>query len=325
MKKPVFVTGATGRLGRRFVAQALGKGYSVTALVRDGKKAERVFGKKRVKLVRGDLSSIPLHSLRAALRGHDVVHLAAAVNFYVSAEKLWDDNVEATRTMVRAAEAERVARFVHMSSTGIYHHPSYLPIDERQPPSPMAGYGVTKLEAEKIVRASGLDYVMIRAPAIYGPSFDEGFTDVMDLVASGKMVILGEGKNRVPLIHVEDVVQALMLALENRHVHRESFIVTSGEDISQEECLRLLAEELHVQPPSKHVPVPVAYGMVAYDALRGLFTGKRKIRKLYVDFLAEDRVFDTSKARRDLGYRPRMTLRQGVREYLASSGKKFRP
>lgn len=315
-KKPLFVTGGTGRLGRKFIANALKKGYAVTALVRDGKKANRIFKKKCVKLVTGDLAKIGIPALASGLAGHDVVHLAASVDFNVSAEKLWDDNVEATRKMVQASEQVGVSRFVLMSSTGIYHYPAYLPIDEEQRPSPMAGYGVTKLEAEKIVKGSLLDYIIIRAPAIYGPAFSEGFNDVLDLVRARKMPIFGNGKNRVPLVHVDDVVQALLLALKRRDLHREAYIVTSGEVLTQEQCLTQLAKCLHVSPPFKRVPIPLAYGMVAYDAFRGLFTGKRKIRKNYVDFLAEDRIFDISKAKRELGFRPKIKLKDGVREYL---------
>ena len=317
-KRALFVTGATGRLGRRFVRQAVEKGYRVTALVRNVEKAQALFLGLPVDYVRGNLADVSDDVLREGILGKDVIHLAASVNFYVSAEKLWDDNVEATRKIVRASQEERVGRFVHLSSTSLYHHPSYLPIDENQLPTPMGGYGLTKLEAEKIVMASPLDYIMLRPPAIYGPGFDEGFSQAIEWLRKGKLPVLGSGKNRVPLIQVDDVVSAVFLALENRKIHRDAFIITSGEELTQEKAFGIVAEALGVSPPKRKVPIPFAYGMVAIDALKGLFTGKRSLRRLYVEFLAEDRVFDISKAKKELGFSPRVTLKRGIKELLSA-------
>ncbi|MBI2445099.1 NAD-dependent epimerase/dehydratase family protein [Candidatus Micrarchaeota archaeon] len=312
MGKNLFVTGGTGRLGQRFIQLALEKGYKITALVRDVQKAHDVFQELNVELVQGDITTVSQDVLRDAMRGKDVVHIAAIVDFRASYDSLKAANVEGTRRVVQAASAEHVGRFIHMSSTGIYHHPKALPITEEQAPTPMAGYGRTKLEAEQAVQASDLDFVMIRAPAIYGPGFDEGFSMVVDWVKKGKMPIIGNGKNRVPLIHVDDVAQALMLALERKDVHRDAFIVTSGEELTQEQAYAIVAKKLHVPAPSKKVPVWLAYGLVLLDWLKGLAGKKRKLFKLYVDFLAEDRVFDISKARQKLGFTPQMTLEKGL-------------
>ncbi len=299
-------------MGIRFVQAALERGYKVTALVRDVDKANELFQEMNVQLVQGDLSTISQDVLRNAIRGKDVVHMAATVDFRASADALRASNVEATRNVVEAAVAENVGRLVHMSSTGIYHHPTQLPIDENQAPTPLAGYGLTKLEAESVVQPSGLDYVMIRAPAIYGPGFDEGFRMVIDWVKKGSMPIIGNGQNRVPLIHVDDVVQALILALENRNVHQDAFIITSGEELTQQQAYAIVAKKLGVPVPTKKVPVFLAYGMVLVDWFQGLFGKPRKLLKLYVDFLAEDRVFDISKARKVLGFEPKIGLEKGL-------------
>lgn len=312
MDKKLFVTGGTGRLGLRFIHMALEKGYKVTALVRDVAKAHDVFQELNVELIQGDLTTISHDVLREAMRGKTVLHIAAIVDFRASYDALKSANVDGTRRMIEAASAEHVPRFIHMSSTGIYHHPTSLPITEEQAPTPLAGYGKTKLDAEQIVQKSDLDYVMIRAPAIYGPGFDEGFRMVIAWVKSGKMPIIGNGKNRVPLIHVDDVAQALMLALENKSVHRDAFIVTSGEELTQEHALQIVAKKLGVPTPTRKVPVWLAYGMVFVDWLKGLTGAKRKLLKLYVDFLAEDRVFDITKAKKELGFEPHVTLEKGL-------------
>ncbi|MDP2717285.1 MAG: NAD(P)-dependent oxidoreductase, partial [Candidatus Micrarchaeota archaeon] len=207
--KKVLVTGATGRLGQVFVRKLQSNGWTVTALVRDAAKAKKVLPKK-VEQVKADLNTASLDILAECMRGKSVVHLAATLDFDAPAEKLQEANVEATRRIVQAASAAHVRRLVHMSSTAIYHHPDKMPIDETQAPSPSSGYGETKWEAEQIVQQGGLPYVIIRAPAIYGPGFQEGFMQVVEFVRKGKMPVIGSGKNRIPLIHVDDAADALI-------------------------------------------------------------------------------------------------------------------
>lgn len=319
-EKTVFVTGATGRLGRVFVRLAKRKGWKVTALVRNLAKAKEVLP-KGVEFVQGDLDVIAFDDVCRAVRGKSVVHIAGVVDFRANAERFFRINAAGTLKMVQAAERERVPRFVHASSTSIYHYVNRLPITEEFDPSPANAYGKSKLEAERIVSRSHLDYVIIRPPAIYGPGFEEGFTQVMRWVKKGKMPVLGSGKNRIPLIHVDDVAQALWLALENRKIHQEDFIVTSGEEYSQEESLDILADALNAPRPTLHVSKPVAYALVGFDAVNGLFTGKRKLLKTHVDFLMEDRMFDISKAKRVLGFRPSVTLRKGIRQLVRNGAK----
>lgn len=247
--------------------------------------------------------------------------MAGVVDFRANAERFFRINAAGTLKMVQAAERERTPRFVHTSSTSIYHYVNRLPITEQFDPSPANAYGKSKLEAEAVVRRSQLNYAIIRPCAIYGPGFDEGFSQVMQWVKKGKMPILGSGKNHIPLIHVEDAAQALWLALEN-DAYQEDFIVSSGEQFTQEEALCMLADALKAPRPTRHVMRPLAYALAGLDALNGLFTGKRKLLRTHVDFLMEDRVFDISKARRILGFRPKITLQQGIRELVRDTSRR---
>ncbi len=317
MLKKLLITGGAGRLGSRLVRAALRKGYDVAVLTLDAKAARKTFKGDAVKIFEGDLLRMPSQKLREAVRGRDVLHLAGRVDFHASKQALWGPNVEATRRIVLAAEAEGVKRFVHMSSTSIYHHPPYLPIDERQLPSPSKGYGETKLAAEGVVSASSLDYAMVRAPAIYGPGFTDGFFQVIALLKKGKMIVVGDGKNHIPLIHVDDVVRALLLALGNRKISRDAFIVSSGEALTQEQTLKIVAEELGVPAPSKHVPIALAYVLAGADFFRSLFGARRKLLRSYIRFLAEDRTFDISKAKK-YGFRPAVGLKEGARALIKS-------
>ncbi|MDP2718057.1 MAG: hypothetical protein Q8P02_04905, partial [Candidatus Micrarchaeota archaeon] len=94
------------------------------------------------------------------------------------------------------------------------------------------------------------------------------------------------------------------------------FIVTSGEETTQLDCLKTVADALGVPTPKKHVPLAAAYAMAGIDFWKSLMGGRRKLRRRYVDFLSEDRTFDISKAEKKLGYRPKVTLEKGVRELL---------
>ena len=291
------------------------EGHELVLLAEDIAKAkERLAGLKGVSFVKGDLLNVSADVLTDAMAGCGaVVHLAALLDYGAPEEKIMAVNAGGTEKVARAAENARVKRFVFMSSTSIYHRPPLLPIDEEQLPTPMNAYGRSKLAAEKALEKTKLNYIFIRAPAIYGPEFAEGFGQVLKMVKKGNMPIVGSGKNRMPFIHVDDVVQALILAVKTKE-SREAFIVSSGETMTQEECLNGIAEILEANKPSLHVPALLLYAAAWLDGLRAALGGKRFLRKEYVDGLVEDRTFDISKAEKMLGFHPKVSFKEGVTE-----------
>lgn len=184
------LTGATGFVGQALVDQALNAGHEVSALAR----REQLF-RMGVEWVAGDLADQP--ALRRLVRGCEaVIHVAGVVNA-VSPEGFEAGNVGGTLNLIEAALAEGVQRFVCVSS-----------LSAREPA--LSAYGASKARAEKLVRASGFDWTIVRPPWVYGP----GDRDSLDLFKAARwgLMPMPPSEGRSSLIHVDDLSR-LLLAL----------------------------------------------------------------------------------------------------------------
>lgn len=311
----ILVTGATGRIGRAFVS-AFSKKHpeiGMRLVVRDGSKLTAI--PKNSEVFEADLSK----ELPAGLcSGVDtVVHFAALVDASAPEGELMLNNLEATKRLVDAAKSAGVKRFIYCSSTSVFRRMLYSPIDEKHPKTPVNAYGRSKLLAEEYLRGSGLDYLILRPSMVYGKGFRTGFGKIASTIGRGKMKIIGSGKNRIPLIHVDDAVQAFILAVERRDVKNADFNLVGDEMPTQEELFTMVAEKLGVPPPSKRVPKVIAYVFAFFRELEGWLTRTRpKMVREYVEILAGDRVFSNEKAKRLLGFSPQVTVERGIGEFV---------
>ena len=183
----IAVTGGTGFVGARFLDAALAAGHQVQALTRRPQE-----DRSGIKWVEGSLANGD--SLRRLVSGADaVVHIAGVINARDPAD-FERGNVEGTLAMLAAATAVGLTRFVHVSS-----------LAAREPKLSM--YGASKARSEDLVRDSGLDWVIVRPPAVYGP----GDRETLELFRMAKLrVMLLPPDGRVSLIHVDDLCGLLL-------------------------------------------------------------------------------------------------------------------
>ncbi len=318
----ILVTGGTGRLGRVVVRQLLERGHKLRLIVRSAAKARELFAKtgyaKKIELAEADLadgSPASMKKILEACKGTGVaVHLAAQVDANASEEELFRSNLDATVHLLEACSAGKAKRFVFCSSTSVYKKVLRQPINESHPFTPTNAYGLSKVAAEAAVRASGIPFVILRPPLIYGPGFDTGFGSVVRMIRKKKMVVVGNGKNRIALVHVEDAARAFVLATEaGKKVENQDFII-SGESVEQGECLRLVAQALKVPAPKVHVPKRVLLaGAAVVEKIFPLLGKKPFVRREYVDTLGEDRVFSIKKAEKLLGWTAKIKLAGAIK------------
>ena len=185
----IAVTGGTGFVGSHFIDSALADGHDINALTRRPQLARR-----GVVWIEGSLSD--RDSLRQLVTNCDaVVHIAGILNGRDQAS-FEVGNVEGTLNVLSASTAAGIQRFVHVSS-----------LAAREPGLSM--YGASKAKAEELVGRSGLDWALVRPPAVYGP----GDRETLDLFAMAKRgVVLLPPKGRLSVIHVDDLAR-LLLAL----------------------------------------------------------------------------------------------------------------
>jgi len=291
----ILVTGGTGRMGKHLVAALLEEGEQVKLLVREPERAKELWG-DAVELVQGDVTNKA--SVIDALKNVDVIyHLAGLVSYDADRETLFGINVEGTRNVLEAAKGKRV---VHMSSTSVYGKKAVSPITEQTSFSPTELYGESKAEADNLARKLGA--IVLRPTVVYGPGFSEGFFKLFSMVEKKRMVVAGNGKNRLQWTHIDDLVAALLLARKAGKPGEAYDIV--GDDVkTQEELLTLIANLLGAPVPTLHVPLGL---------LRTV--GSIVVKPAFLDTIAADRFFDCSKAKRELAWQPKVTFESGLKE-----------
>jgi dihydroflavonol-4-reductase len=299
MGSKVYITGASGRLGAAVLAKV-----DAVPLVRRpcGLKGEIVT----------DFSSDQLRGILGDARA--VIHLAGSLDT-LERKKLQDTNVGLTWRI--SDSVPKGCRLIYSSSISVYgKNLARKPADEETPARPDSDYARSKLEAENIVRKHPL-HVILRIGTIYGPGFEDYFM-ILERVRTGKMKLVGNGENRVPFVHADDVAAVIAAAVEKG----QGTYVVAGEPMTQREIFSIAAKELGVEPPKKKMPLGVASLAARVSAGMAKLAGKKpKITPEHIAVLGHDRIFDCTKARRDLGFAPR-PLVQGIKEMVAELKKK---
>ncbi len=244
------VTGATGFVGRALLEEAAKRGVEVRALAR--RTQDRA---KRVEWVPGDL-----HDRKALMRlvsnAEAVIHVAGVVNTH-DPMGFHLGNVEGTLALVEAALAAGVPRFVFVSS-----------LAAREPG--LSKYGASKAHAEKLVMASGLDWTIVRPPAIYGPR-DREILELFKLAKWGVVPMPPPG--RTSLVHVGDLARLLLaLAPSGERITRQTFEPDDGkpEGWSHRELARAIGWTVGRRPWVPHLSKPMLERLARLDkAVRG--------------------------------------------------------
>jgi nucleoside-diphosphate-sugar epimerase len=316
----VLVTGATGNVGRHVIPALLKKGHSLRVAARNAEEVREAFKDEPIEIMQLDLAEAEQPAFDAIAQGVDaVVHLAAIVDPSVAREKIFAVNVEATRKLALAcAKNHSFKRFVFISSSALYHYPEKLPIEENDPPHPGNAYGESKLQAEKALKEIGIPFVILRPVVIYGLGFEKILAPIVNAIRKQKLPILGSGETHFPVVHVDDLVQAILLALEKKEAVGEIFNI-SGEALTQKQWVETVADELGVEPPKRSIPVWLANFVASfYEFKTKLFGGSIAISRENVRRLTTDRVFSTKKAEKLLGWKPKVDYRDGLSELVAS-------
>ncbi|WP_242343889.1 NAD-dependent epimerase/dehydratase family protein [Anaeromyxobacter terrae] len=310
------VTGATGFVGHHLVAALRQRGFSVRVLALPGEDTSALEREHGVVVHRGDVRDAG--ALPAAMRGADVVfHLAAVHGLWRPRQEYEDVNVRGADNVCRAALAARVARLVHVSSWTVYGMGLPGAVREDAPLRPILdAYAVTKARADAAVRRlakeQGLPAVVVRPGTMFGPGDRVNFGRMADRLRSGKVIVIGSGRNVLPFVYVTDVVDGMIRAAE-RGKPGEAYNLCTDRPISQREMWVALAEELGAPPPRARAPYPLLYAL-AWGAEKAVLPGRQPLlTRLGVKLFGSENAHAIDKARSELGYAPRVPVREGVR------------
>jgi dihydroflavonol-4-reductase len=278
--------------------------------------ADRLAG-QGVEVISGSITDAGLCS-RAARGATHVFHLAVAMREGGKKDEFFEAvNLEGTGRLLEAAAEARAERFVYCSTIGIFGHRVPGVTREDSPLAPGNVYERTKVAAERMVRElaapRGLPFVILRPADVYGPR-DQRLLKLFRGVRRGRFPLFGSGAGRRHMIFVDDVVSAFFLACDRSEALGEALILAGPRACTLEELIELVRRETGV--PRFGVRLPLAPMLVAAGVVEDVCQVLHLDPPIYrrrMDFFRSDSEFDTSRARRVLGWSPRVELQEGVR------------
>lgn len=315
MQRTAFVTGASGFIGGHLVRALISRGWSVRALGRADSRLDAC-ARLGAKVVRADLAEALAPAL---LDGADVVfHAAGVVGDRVTRAAARAVNVEGTRRVVDAALEAGVRRLVHTSSVAVYGFDAGT-FDESAPRRRVGEpYIDSKTAAEQICESAAesarLELKILRPAVIYGPGDSGMVARMIELLASGKLPMIGDGGSHVGLVHVSDVVTALIAAADHDGPDRV-FNVMGPDDLTWKNLIARIVERFGFAAPKRVARgVAVALGAVlsALYAVR-LAPDPPPLSSHAVKFLTAERSYPTQRLRERLGVNPAVPIEQGLR------------
>lgn len=311
-RPPTLVTGASGFIGRALCGSLAVDGQ-VRSVVREPRAG-----------IPGENVTVPdlalANHLGAVLDGvGQVVHLAARVHVMrdSAADPLTEYrriNVTATHRLVESAGRAGVQRFVFVSSVKAVGEATEAAWTEETPPRPVDPYGISKLEAEAVVREVtaqyGMAHVILRLPLVYGPGVGANALQLLRWVDRGLPLPLGHVRNARSMVARENVVGALRTVLDSAGALNETFFVSDGRPLSTPELLRIIAGALG--RPARLLPVPLAFlrAMGRLGDRVGSPAGF-PVTSAVLERLLGSLVVDSSKLSRLTGFVPPVTPEQG--------------
>lgn len=319
-----FVTGGSGFVGGHLIRRLVGEGHEVVALARSDGAAARVESLGAT-AHRGDLSAPAV--LAAGMEGCDVAfHCAAVVGSHVDPTEAQAVNVEGTRHVVEAARAASVRRLVHLSTESVLIDGSPLNGVDETHAIPKKGhlstYAATKAEAERIVlsaNGTGIETIAIRPRLIWGPEDTTWMPGLLEKIDRGVFRWVDHGEHRGSTCHVANVVEALVLA-SDRGTPGTPYFVTDGPPRAFKEFAAAYLASAGVEVGDASVPgwVMRAAG-AALEFLWGILPTRSSppLNRIEAYMVSHPQVFDDSKAREELGYRPVVSFEQGIAELTA--------
>ncbi len=313
----VLVTGGTGFTGKALVRRLLDEGHAVTALdYKEGLKTQelRDWG---ATVVIGSVTDKAVG--KQAVEGIDVVqHMAAAFRELDVPESYYDEvNIGGTQIVLDAAKQAGVKRFVYTSTCGVHGNVDNPPAPEDAPIQPGDYYQHTKYMAEPLVlkaHCPEMPCVILRPAAIYGPGDPERFFMIFKRVASGKFPMFGNGKTLYHPLYIDNLVDALMLAMEPGKGDGEAYLIADEEYVEIEDLVQRTGKALGVDVKIPHFPVMplVIVGHICEKVCKP-FHITPPIFPRRVDWFRQNRAFQIDKAKRDLGYAPAIGLDEGLK------------
>jgi dihydroflavonol-4-reductase len=315
MKKKVLVTGVSGFTGSNLAKALVRNGDEVYGFARPSSRLNGL-QETGIHILKGDLTDA--HSVEEAVQGMALVyHIAASYRESgLPDSEYYKVNVDGTHHVLEAALKHGVKRVVHCSTVGVHGQVENPPADENAPFNAGDLYQETKIEGEKVVREymqKGLSCVIFRPVGIYGPG-DRRFLKLFKAIKQRKFVMFGDGEVLYHLTFIDDLVRGIIACGESEKAAGEIFIIAGEKATTLNELVVLIAETLGVKKPGLYIPFWILWTMSVFcEFACKPFGINPPLFRRRADFFRKDRAFNTAKIERMLGFKPTVSLEEGLR------------
>lgn len=322
----IFVTGSTGFIGKFLIKRLIKEKYEVVALVRN-ESAKQSMKKLGVEAAIGDISN-QKEFLDCLKQAEVVVHLAAI-------RSNWGDEKEFNRINSQSIanlfiKNSKIKHVIITSSVYAMGKLDKLPADETASVHALDLYGKSKKLAEQKTKEcsikNNIPYTIIRPSIVYGPEDNDlgMIVKMIKLIKEGKFIIIGDGKNLLHLIYIDDLIDGFMRVIKSRG-RNETYIMASQEPIKLNDLVLLIQKNLRIKKRIKRIPWAVAYiaAMIfetfynlGYKLLPILFKNEPLLSVMKVRTLTGNWFYDISKAKKDLGFNPKVSYDTGIKKVV---------
>ena len=324
----VFITGATGFIGRTLALNLINEGHLVTLLIRSEDQRE-FFQGFPFQFVTGDLGEEI--DYKGTLEQSDLVIHAASIRnrWNTSSEKYKKINVEGTERLLKSASGQ-AKRFVYISSVGVYGFPGVLGINENSPQihdHHQIDYHTSKIMAEELVKqaSADLETVILRPTITYGPGDKDGMlTKLILMIHQGINLQIGAGKNHIHLTYIDDLIEGIKLAAFSPQAAGKDYILAGQSPILIKVLTDLILKELEI----RRIPilVPQSLAKISGNLLEWIYKQnlpfipedrEPPVTFSKVNVLTANRSFSSEKANKELGFLPLVDYRAGIQKTIS--------
>ncbi len=316
----ILVTGATGFVGHRLAATLTRAGHDVVATGRN-----RYLAPQETKFEPADIRD-PEAIARLCRNCDIVIHSASNTSPWGAYRILAATNVKGTQNVIAGCLQHSVHRLVHVSSTSVQFdfRDAFDIVEDDGPPRKFAcNYAKTKHVAEQVVRdacANGLNAFIIRARAVFGPGDQSLLPRLLEVYDQGRLKQIGDGKNVTDLTYVDNLVYAIVLAMEKGNAGA-TCTVTGGQSVPLWQLVRRILKSTNRNKPLGVVPYRVALGIASCSETAHQLLRLKKapsLTRYAVGLLAKSQTFDTGAARQELDYEPIVSMDEGISRTIKS-------
>ena len=324
MSSRFLLTGATGFVGGHVAEGLVQRGWPVSAIVRPS--SDTTFLKKlNVQVLPGELSDARFVA-EATADADVIIHVAAKVGDWGPVEEYRAANVEPLRVLLEACKGQALSRFIHVSSLGVYEGRHHYGTDETTPPPKQHadGYTQSKVESEQLVlhyyKDFGVPVVVLRPGFVYGPRDRTVLPRIIENLRNHQVRYPGGGYAAMNTIFVLNFVQAVLLAIDNPQAVGQIYNLTDGEFVSKRQFIEAICDALGLDKPTGKPPLWLAKVVTWISEKKARVTGAKEAPKFTfakLKFMGYSLDFSIEKAKRELGYQPRYSFKDGMYETMA--------